>query len=92
VPFKEAVFPGGCLPSLAAIVASAARVTDLAVIDVRDIGAHYPETLCRWRSNLPRDHADFRLFRLYLCYCEAAFLERHVSDVQVVFAGRRWRP
>ncbi len=104
---KESVFPGGCLPSLAAIVASAARVTDLSVIDVRDIGAHYPETLRRWRANLTRhaekierpdtekpviDHASRRLFHLYLSYCEAAFLERHISDVQLVFAGRGWRP
>lgn len=106
---KDAVFPGGCLPSVAAIVSSVARVTDLSVRDVHDIGAHYPETLRRWRSNLdrhagewPRDGqagtpapispAGLRLFRLYLCYCEAAFLERHVSDVQMVFAGRRWRP
>jgi cyclopropane-fatty-acyl-phospholipid synthase len=101
---KESVFPGGCLPSLAAIVASATRVTDLSVIDMREIGAHYPETLRGWRANLIRhaeeiespetgtpliDHAGLRLFHLYLCYCEAAFLERHVSDVQLVFAGRR---
>ena len=35
---------------------------------------------------------DFRrLWDLYLTYCEAAFLERHVSDVQVLLAkdGRR---
>jgi cyclopropane-fatty-acyl-phospholipid synthase len=104
---KESVFPGGCLPSLAAIVASAARLTDLSVIDMSDIGAHYPETLRRWRANLIRhaeeiespetgtaliDHACLRLFHLYLCYCEAAFLERHISDVQLVFAGRGWRP
>jgi cyclopropane-fatty-acyl-phospholipid synthase len=104
---KESVFPGGCLPSLAAIVASAARVTDLSVIDMRDIGAHYPETLRHWRANLVRhaeeierrekdaalmDQAGMRLFHLYLCYCEAAFLERHVSDVQLVFAGQKWRP
>jgi len=27
-----------------------------------------------------------RLWDLYLTYCEAAFLERHVSDVQIVLA------
>ena len=33
-----------------------------------------------------------RLWRLYLCYCEAAFLEGHVSDVQMILAKPRWRP
>ncbi len=106
---KDAVFPGGCLPSVAAIVSSVARVTDLSVLDVHDIGVHYPETLRRWRANLDRHAAEWtragepgpvapispaglRLFRLYLSYCEAAFLERHISDVQMVFAGRGWRP
>ena len=104
---KGSVFPGGCLPSVAAIVASTARVTDLSVIGMHDLGVHYPETLRRWRANLIRhadeiespetgtaliDPAGLRLFHLYLCYCEAAFLERHVTDVQLVFAGRRWRP
>jgi cyclopropane-fatty-acyl-phospholipid synthase len=104
---KESVFPGGCLPSLAVIASTVARVTDLSVIDVRDLSAHYPETLRRWRANLARhapeigrseakspliDPATLRMFELYLCYCEAAFMERHVSDVQLVLAGSGWRP
>ena len=32
-----------------------------------------------------------RLWTLYLAYCEAAFLERHVSDVQIVLAKPSWR-
>jgi cyclopropane fatty-acyl-phospholipid synthase-like methyltransferase len=31
------------------------------------------------------------MWTFYLAYCEAAFLERHVSNVQVVFAKREWR-
>jgi cyclopropane-fatty-acyl-phospholipid synthase len=100
----ESVFRGGCLPSLATLTSTADRVTDLVVIEQCDIGDHYPETLRRWRANL-FDHAEeiqgaesgqplidpagLRLFHLYLCYCEAAFLERHIGDVQLVFAGRR---
>ena len=30
-----------------------------------------------------------RLWQLYLCYCEAAFVERHVSDVQLILAKPR---
>lgn len=98
---KRFVFPGGCLPSVESIVRSATR-RDLRVIELRDIGANYPETLGRWRANVD-EHRDAvralalgptfsRLWMLYLCYCEAAFLERRVSDVQVVLAKPAWRP
>ena len=33
-----------------------------------------------------------RLWDFYLAYCEAAFLERHVSVVQLVLARPDWRP
>jgi cyclopropane-fatty-acyl-phospholipid synthase len=36
--------------------------------------------------------AEFRrLWTLYLAYCEAAFLEHHVSDVQLVLAKPSWQ-
>jgi cyclopropane-fatty-acyl-phospholipid synthase len=72
------------------------------VIDLEDIGRHYAETLRRWdvslragRSRLEEaglDRRFQRLWDLYLCYCEAAFLERHISDVQIVLAKSSWRP
>lgn len=65
-------------------------------VELCDIGDHYPETLRRWRLNLADRDAEVsalglpaefrRLWNLYLTYCEAAFLERHVSDVQLVLA------
>jgi cyclopropane-fatty-acyl-phospholipid synthase len=71
------------------------------VIDLEDIGPHYVETLRRWRINLEANaeavkHLDFgeefsRRWDFYLSYCEAAFLERHVSDVQLVLARSQWR-
>jgi cyclopropane-fatty-acyl-phospholipid synthase len=92
---RRSIFPGGCLPSVTSIHTSARRA-GLRLVDLCDIGDHYPETLRRWRANLD-EHAgevtamglgtEFRrLWDLYLTYCEAAFLERHVSDVQVVLA------
>lgn len=97
---KAFVFPGSCLPSVEALVHAAAKV-ELRVIGLEDIGRHYAETLRRWRANLD-ERADEvaalrlgerfeRLWRLYLSYCEAAFLERHVSDVQMVLAKPGWR-
>lgn len=91
---RAMIFPGGCLPSVAAIARSVARTSDLRIVDLEDIGPHYAETLRRWRDNLERRRADvdrlgfderfWRLWTLYLSYCEAAFTERHISDVQMV--------
>ena len=93
---RTMVFPGGCLPSISAIASSVARTSDLRIVDLQDIGPHYAETLRRWRSNLEGqrsaverlgfDERFWRFWTLYLCYCEAAFMERHVSDVQLVLA------
>ncbi len=93
---RRMVFPGGCLPSVASLTTSLARATDLRIVDLEDVGRHYAETLRRWAANLAA-HTDAvaalglgpgfrRLWDLYLAYCEASFLERHISDVQVVLA------
>jgi len=93
---RRMVFPGGCLPSVASLTTSLARATDLRIVDLEDVGSHYAETLRRWADNLAV-HADAvtalgvsqefrRLWDLYLAYCEASFLERHISDVQLVLA------
>ncbi len=98
---KRYIFPGGCLPSVAAILETTAHVTDLELVALDDIGPHYTETLRRWRAALEA-HADrlaalgldetfHLLFDFYLCYCEAAFLERRISDIQCLFARSRWR-
>ena len=98
---RRMVFPGGCLPSVASLSASLARATDLAIVDLDDIGRHYAETLKRWAENLESHELEVgrlvvgsefrRLWALYLAYCEAAFLERHISDVQIVLAKPAWR-
>jgi cyclopropane-fatty-acyl-phospholipid synthase len=98
---RRMVFPGGCLPSVTSIATSLARATDLRIVDLEDIGRHYAETLRCWAGNLEERAADVdnlgvsrefrRLWALYLAYCEASFLERHVSDVQLILAKRAWR-
>jgi cyclopropane-fatty-acyl-phospholipid synthase len=98
---RRMVFPGSCLPSVSSLATSLARATDLRIVDLEDIGRHYAETLRRWAENLDRRAADVerlgagrefrRLWALYLAYCEAGFLERHLSDVQIVLAKPRWR-
>jgi cyclopropane-fatty-acyl-phospholipid synthase len=92
---RDLIFPGGCLPSVAAIMDAITRTTDLRAVSLDDIGLHYATTIDRWRravhekcdavTQLGFDDRFRRLWDLYLGYCEAAFLERHVSDVQFVF-------
>jgi cyclopropane-fatty-acyl-phospholipid synthase len=89
------IFPGGCLPSLAAMLESAGRASDLQCVHVEDFAPHYAETLRRWRAVF-RDRLDqirslgfteefLRMWTYYLCYCEAAFEERAVGVVQIQF-------
>jgi cyclopropane-fatty-acyl-phospholipid synthase len=96
------VFPGGCLPSITSIANATTRASDLRIIDLEDLGAHYAETLGRWRTTLHRSWDELaaqglslemaRLWDFYLAYCQAAFLERHVTVVQLVLAKPAWRP
>ncbi|HYA67162.1 MAG TPA: cyclopropane-fatty-acyl-phospholipid synthase family protein, partial [Acidimicrobiales bacterium] len=98
---KALIFPGSFLPSIEALAHSTVGRTDLRIVDVEDIGRHYAETLRRWREGVEARVTEIlamglserflRLWRMYLSYCEAAFLERHVSDVQVVLARSAWR-
>lgn len=89
------VFPGGCLPSLAAMLQSVGRATDLRFVHAEDFAPHYAETLRRWRRSF-QQHLDdvrqlgysegfIRLWHYYLCYCEATFEERYVGVVQIQF-------
>ena len=99
---KRYVFPGGFLPSIAAISDRVARVSDLRIQDVHDITADYAETLRRWRANLearPDAYASVddggafeRLWAYYLAYCEAGFEERRIGCVQMTLTKSGWRP
>jgi hypothetical protein len=76
-------------------------VFGMRIVDLEDITPHYAETLRRWRANfesarsrlleLGYDERFQRLWRLYLCFCEAGFTARRISDVQVLLAKPRWR-
>jgi len=97
---KAYIFPGGCLPSVTAIVESTTRTTDMRLVDLHDIGRHYATTLRHWREALDRRLDDaralgmsdrfLRMWRYYFAYCEAGFAERRISDVQMIFARPAW--
>ncbi|MGB8425169.1 MAG: cyclopropane-fatty-acyl-phospholipid synthase family protein [Desulfobacterales bacterium] len=93
---KRYIFPGSCIPSVAAIGNAIARGTDLRLVHLEDITRHYPRTLREWRRrffsrieavrNMGFSEAFIRMWEFYLCYCEAGFTERYIGDVQVLFA------
>ena len=90
------IFPGSGLPSSEVMTDSVARNTDMRLLGLEDIGLHYATTLNRWRENffarLPEVRQQgfsdtfVRMWEFYLCYSEGAFLERAISDVQILFA------
>lgn len=90
------IFPGGFLPSPNAITDCVAGQTDFRVASVEDFSDDYARTLAQWRSNLWSrlddvktlgfDERFLRIWRYYLCYCEAGFLERQVGVSQWVLA------
>lgn len=98
---KRYVFPGSCVPSIAALVDSVARCTDMRLVALDDIGHHYAETMHRWRDAFAAHEADMaglglnetsqRLFEFYLCYCEAGSAERRIGDVQCFFVKPAWQ-
>lgn len=90
------IFPGAELASVAEILASMSRVTTLTLHHAQQIGTHYARTLHEWRDRFHRrrdavraqgfDDSFMRMWDLYLGYCEAAFQERHIGDVQLLLA------
>lgn len=88
------VFPGSCCPSISAITRAMARRSDLRLFHLEDISPHYARTLRTWRDaflgnldavrGLGYDHDFIRLWRYYLCYCEAGFAERYTGVVQML--------
>jgi cyclopropane-fatty-acyl-phospholipid synthase len=88
---QQYVFPGGMLPSPQAFRAAAAK-QGLRVQGEYAFGLDYARTLAEWRhafeakwpaiQKLGFDESFRRLWRMYLCYCEAGFLAGNVDVVQ----------
>jgi cyclopropane-fatty-acyl-phospholipid synthase len=93
---KKHIFPGAELASVSEILRSLARATRLQAFHLEDIGMHYALTLQEWRRRFLRnlssvrvlgfDESFLRMWDYYLAYCEGAFLERYISDVQLVLS------
>ena len=102
---KKYIFPGGFIPSNGALTAAAGKA-DLALVNLEDFRPDYARTLRAWRHRLDANGAKaealgygqrfLRMWRFYFAYCEGGFLERSISDVQMLFAmpghrGPVWR-
>lgn len=92
------IFPGGCLPSVPALV-GAAKAAGLAEIERVGFGTSYAWTLKEWRrrflENWPQialqgfDEPFRSLWEFYLCYCEAGFRAGTIDVSLVALGGRR---
>ena len=91
---KKHIFPGAELASPVEIQKSLARTGRLQLFHLEDIGMHYALTLEEWRrrfllhlNDIRQQGFDERFVRMwdyYLAYCEGAFRERYISDVQML--------
>jgi len=92
------IFPGGLLPSLAAIERSTHR-TNLLIRRVDDIAPHYVRTLQLWRAAflaqldavraMGFDERFVRMWDCYLAISEASFATGVTQDLQIVFEKAR---
>jgi len=98
---QKYIFPGGLIPSLAAIDRALGR-TGLLISSVRDIAPHYARTLRAWRETflgnaaavreLGFDERFIRMWEFYLAQSEAGFSTGALQDLQIVLEKRRGVP
>jgi len=91
---RRYIFPGGCLTSVTDMTNVMTRHTDMRLLHAEDIGPHYARTLQRWHKRfiakldavreLGYPETFVRMWEFYLCYCEAAFIERSIGTVQML--------
>lgn len=90
------IFPGGLIPSPEAIDGALEKHTRLRVVQRRDFGPHYAETLRMWRERFLAEGAAVealgfdatfrRMWEFYLAYCEAGFRSGYLGVAQFTLA------
>jgi cyclopropane-fatty-acyl-phospholipid synthase len=93
---QKHIFPGSQTPSLTAIHNAVNKASEMTLFDLKDIGLDYAKTLRMWFDafnhkidevkKLGMNDMFIRKWNYYLQYCEAAFAQRHISVVQLVYA------
>jgi len=102
---KKYIFPGGFIPCNSVLTASAGAA-GLTLANLEDFGQDYARTLRVWRERLEQNRSQaialgyderfLRMWRFYFAYCEGGFMERSISDVQMLltmpdYTGQVWR-
>lgn len=92
---QKYIFPGGHLPSIGKILKVTSKETKLNLLHLEEFTEHYAKTLNLWHKSFNQkleevkklgfDEYFIRMWKMYLCYCEAAFLTRNINLVQVAF-------
>jgi cyclopropane-fatty-acyl-phospholipid synthase len=92
---QKYIFPGGHLPSVNKILDVTSKNTKLNLLHMEEFTEHYAKTLNIWHENFNQkikevkdlgfDEYFIRMWKMYLCYCEAAFLTRNINLVQIAF-------
>ena len=95
---QQYIFPGGMLPSPSRFQALA-QTAQLEVRHVYSFGLDYARTLRHWlekfETELPSvrslgfDESFVRIWRMYLVYCEAGFLEQRTDVKQWLLSARQ---
>ncbi|WP_415250875.1 class I SAM-dependent methyltransferase [Sulfurimonas sp.] len=93
---QKYIFPGGHLPSVSKVLSTTTGHTRLNLIHMEEFAEDYAKTLRVWDENftaklsevkeLGFDDYFIRMWKMYLNYCEAAFITRNIGLVQMVFS------
>jgi cyclopropane-fatty-acyl-phospholipid synthase len=92
---QKYIFPGGHLPSVGKILETTSTHTRLNLLHMEEFTEDYAKTLRIWHEaftqkldevkKLGFDEYFIRMWKMYLSYCEAAFITRNINLVQVAF-------
>jgi cyclopropane-fatty-acyl-phospholipid synthase len=93
---QKYIFPGGHLPSVSKVLSITTSNTRLNLLHMEEFSEDYAKTLRLWDANfstkldevkaLGFDEYFIRMWKMYLNYCEAAFITRNIGLVQLVFS------
>ena len=93
---QKYIFPGGHLPSVSKVLSITTSNTRLNLLHMEEFSEDYAKTLRLWDANfstkldevkaLGFDEYFISMWKMYLNYCEAAFITRNIGLLQLVFS------
>lgn len=93
---QKHIFPGSLLPSIGALNQAINQVSDLSLVNLKEMGLDYAHTLNIWFNEFNKkldevkklgfNETFIRQWNYYLCYCEAAFAMRNINVMQLLYS------